>query len=116
MKPCIIWGGRLDPDGYAMEGRCTRVARRVYADAHGPIPSGYEIDHTCNERACVEIAHLQALTDAEHKAVTMARMTACRAGHQWSELTTRIDSAGKRHCRPCEARHAREYRARQKAS
>jgi hypothetical protein len=32
----------------------------------GPIPNGLVIDHTCRESACVNPAHLEAVSNAEN--------------------------------------------------
>ncbi|QHJ80972.1 MAG: hypothetical protein [Caudoviricetes sp.] len=44
--------------------------RITYEATHGTIPEGYEVDHTCRNRACQNVKHLQLLTVAEHKAKT----------------------------------------------
>lgn len=42
--------------------------------------------------------------------------THCSHGHEYDEVNTRILSDGSRKCRRCEARHARDARARRKAA
>lgn len=46
--------------------------RLAYASKYGPIPKGYEVDHICRNRACVNRSHLRLLTVREHKQVTNA--------------------------------------------
>ena len=41
--------------------------RKVWQDAHGEIPEGYEVDHMCKNRACFRLNHLQLLTTHEHR-------------------------------------------------
>ncbi|GAA1148111.1 hypothetical protein GCM10009651_36050 [Microbacterium natoriense] len=43
------------------------VAHKVsYIWAHGPVPKGYEVDHMCFNRSCVNPAHLRLLTHQEN--------------------------------------------------
>ncbi len=66
---CIEWP-RLNDQGY---GRVTfggvryRAHRLVWTQQVGPIPEGLELDHLCNNRACVNINHLEPVTGKENK-------------------------------------------------
>jgi hypothetical protein len=70
---CWNWMGYRDKDGY---GRVytragTRLVHRVFFTLyHGPIPEGYEIDHTCYRSYCVSPFHLNAVSPEEHKRLT----------------------------------------------
>lgn len=64
--------GVLQVYGHAIEGTRTRpcvsrYAHRVsYEHYKGPIPDGYEIDHTCRNHRCVNPDHLEAVTHTEN--------------------------------------------------
>lgn len=59
---CNIGGyGRIRHDG---KNHC--VHRIVWSLAHGEIPPGKVIMHTCDNPACIEITHLQVGTQADN--------------------------------------------------
>jgi HNH endonuclease len=66
---CWIWQRSMSYNGYGQlwhEGRVQR-AHRVFYQLHvGPIPEGYQIDHTCGNRPCVRPDHLEAVTAIEN--------------------------------------------------
>jgi len=86
---CLIYSGKLTPKGYAHvrsdNGKMRFAHVLMYEHAHGPVPSGLELDHTCRQRACCEAAHLDPVTHAEN-------VRRGRAGHD-HEIRTR-NSAG----------------------
>ena len=66
---CWIWSGTLNNKGYgrvAIAGKGQYAHRAMYEQEVGPIPDGYEIDHLCRVRACINPAHLEAVTHSEN--------------------------------------------------
>jgi hypothetical protein len=64
---CWIWQMCRNNRGYGLkwdrEARRLMMAHRCYYEhARGPIPEGMQIDHLCNVKACVNVAHLEAVT------------------------------------------------------
>jgi len=64
-----LWQRAIDPLGYGHlhlpDGR--NMAHRIYYErAHGAIPEGFELDHLCRVRHCVNPAHLEPVSHAEN--------------------------------------------------
>lgn len=58
---CWLWKAGRDTNGYGAFERNT-AHRTAYELSVGPIPDGLEIDHLCHVKACVNPAHLEAVT------------------------------------------------------
>lgn len=67
--PCWLWRKTLGTKGYGRikTGRTSRPAHVVYYEhAHGPVPTGLQLDHLCRQHACVNPEHLEPVTNAEN--------------------------------------------------
>lgn len=66
---CLAWGGQVSTRGYGvvsivLDGKQKRTQphRLLWIATHGSIEPGLEVDHTCRNRLCVNIEHLDAVT------------------------------------------------------
>ena len=69
---CWTWQRNIGPLGYGtLHERHTGkrlLAHRVYFERHrGPIPTGHQLHHLCNNRSCVNPEHLKPATLSEHR-------------------------------------------------
>lgn len=91
-------------------------AHRFSYEHHvGPIPEGYEIDHLCKNRLCVNPAHLEPVPPAEN--MRRERLLECPQGHDLTiDTNCQWDAQGRRRgCLICHRERARAYAARKYA-
>jgi HNH endonuclease len=114
---CIVWQGAQNTKGYGCFAvdRVSHLAHRLaWEDTHGPIPDGMTIDHTCRVRSCVNVAHLELVTNQENMRRARALIIGeeCSAGHLIAaEADLYRRARGSAECRAC--RRDRSRRARE---
>lgn len=119
---CWLWRAAVARNGYGTFGRDgqTRYAHRVaYELVRGPIPEGLVIDHLCRVRACVNPAHLEAVSLIENLRRIIRKnslKTECIHGHAFTPANT-IVGVDRRSGTPRKRRDCRECaRNRKRAS
>lgn len=68
---CLVWPHGRTEKGYGqvvIGGRNYRVHRLVWEHAHGPIPPGVQIRHSCDNPPCARLDHLRDGTPADNMA------------------------------------------------
>lgn len=89
---CILWIGTIETNGYGrfmINKRRVTVHRWFYEQKKGPVPAGLVLDHLCRTRNCVNLDHLEPVTDAENMLrgvgapAQNARKTHCLRGHEF---------------------------------
>ncbi len=80
--PCHIWQGAKTPTGYGMlkrGGYNGYTHRYFYELENGPIPEGFQLDHLCCQRDCMNPAHLEPVTPAVNvRRSALAKLTPTR--------------------------------------
>lgn len=121
---CWDWTACIGSHGYgliwnAIVGRQEHAHRVSHLLHKGQIPEGLHIDHLCRRRCCVNPDHLEAVTqDVNNERVPdniadrQRAKTHCPSGHPYDELNTYWLKGGRRDCRECRNKAARDRRAR----
>lgn len=109
-ETCWLWLGSKTTAGYGnlrWNGGHVYAHRLSYELAVDAIPAGLVIDHLCRVRHCVNPAHLEpveAKTNVQRGLAAYGLRATCKRGHDISAPSNvRIDAAGYRQCRACDA-------------
>jgi hypothetical protein len=117
---CIEWSGSRNWGGYGRIGIGKKIlsAHRVaYEEFVGPIPTGMVLDHLCRNRACINPAHLEPVTQRENNLrgendrVVLHRAKTCAKGHTLTQQPN-----GRMSCRQCNREAVRRYQQRRNAA
>lgn len=114
---CWIWTAKIARNGYGVFSGDHLLAHRfAYLYWVGEINEGMQIDHLCMVKACVNPAHLEAVTPWENMRRkdlaygTGSARTECPQGHPYDERNTYLHPTGRRCCRACARERARRNR------
>lgn len=114
---CWIYRRRLNVHGYAHVSHKRKhvlLHRFVWEHVNGQPVAGYHVHHLCEEKACLNPAHLERVTAAEHTRrhpqdmaaigerglATVFARTHCVNGHEFTPENTIARGRG-RICRAC---------------
>jgi hypothetical protein len=106
---CWFWLGYTSARGYGKFGQVFSH-RATYLALVGEHAPGLELDHLCQEKACCNPDHLEAVTHQVNVsrgrlgATNIARgatVTHCRKGHEYTAENTIIGCNGRRKCKAC---------------
>lgn len=122
---CHTWIGALNDQGYGrmrVDGALVRAHRYAWERVNGPIPDGLYVDHTCHNRACVNVDHLRLATHSQNEsnrsgATSRSRLgirNVIRDGNGYTVSVTRGDTKHRAYFHSLEdaVRDAQQARAR----
>lgn len=121
---CWEWTFQLY-DGYGkikIKRSNSQAHRFIYEYYHGEIDSKLVIHHLCRNRKCVNVLHLQLVTNVENikRGLTgkinhhNSKKTHCSKGHPFSDENTHHTKNGWRRCKICNLLHSKNQNERRK--
>lgn len=117
---CWLWRTAGSAHGYGQFRRADEIVpvlahRHAYELFKGPIPHGYQVDHLCRVRRCVNPEHLEAVTGAVNTQRAAQAKTHCIHGHLYVGENIGVTSTGggriARYCRVCKRDRSKKRQA-----
>lgn len=104
---CELWIGKVTPNGYPLideDGRAS-AHRVAFEKRRGAIAPGLVLDHLCRRRLCINVEHLEPVTQSENERrksmkYRLARKR-CARGHVLNETTRLVTPEMGVLCRQC---------------
>lgn len=122
-ESCWMWTGAAGEGGYGYFGlakdACVLAHRFSFVLAHGPVPPGLFVHHSCDNKLCVRPDHLFAVRNSDNILLSNTgssgaqnfRKTTCPRGHPYDRTVLTPSGFGRR-CVTCDEKYASEYRNR----
>lgn len=107
---CVSWAGAKSARGYGrftVDDKRHTAHRWIYERTVAPVPADMVLDHVCRNRLCVNVAHLEVVTNKENilrgvgPTARHARQTHCKHGHEFTSENTAIKNYKQRTFRVC---------------
>jgi hypothetical protein len=123
---CWMWTGAKTPNGYGQinlggrKGKRRAAHRVAYELCVGPIPDGHDLDHHCENKGCVNPAHLEPVTRQDNMLRFHGQRTLCKYGHPLDGMTHAKQPDGTptqhRYCKTCGRESHRRWREQRRAA
>lgn len=110
---CWLWTKFIHKSGYAafsVKSRSISAHKFSYLYFKGQIPKGWQVDHKCKCKTCVNPEHLEAVSPQENvirstliqaiKTKAQNRKFCAKGLHEWIPSNIR-EKKGKKNCYPC---------------
>lgn len=113
MSDCIIWHKSFGTSGYGQvwhDGKLKRAHRVEWEKVNGKIPDGKVLDHLCRNKKCVNVEHLEIVTQSVNilrGLHSIDNKSHCPKGHPFIKENIMTRKNGHRECAECNRVRAR---------
>jgi|SRR5215472_4688321 len=118
---CWVWQGSVSSGGYGQIRDSSRLNKITHKIAWqllvGPVPRGYQLHHTCENKRCWNPAHLEIMTPKQHKRLHIGSEYDdhyCPKGHRYTQDNIFVKSDGYITCRICKYAQHKAWRVRRR--